>query len=184
MIRGLAILLAAASAPFCAAAALAQSAAPDPAALDLARLLLSRDETLYGEIDTSDIEADIANRLLAPGEYCDNRQTECQSAAHTAAQQFAPTFRQAERARREQITAYLISDNLRPEELARVAQYLRGGEGGRLLDMLAMLRDPDRSRARRRELERMLQRSMPDVLTAARARFRQLTRNMPQPAPR
>jgi hypothetical protein len=162
----------------------AQTAAPDPAALDLARLLLSRDETLYGEIDTGDLEADIANRLLAPGDVCDTRQTECQSAAHEAARQFAPTFRQSERARREQITAYLISDNLRPDELARVSQYLRGDEGGRLLNMLAMLRDPDRTRARRRELERQLERTMPDVLGAARARFRRLTRDMPQPAPR
>ena len=65
-----------------------------------------------------------------------------------------------------------------------MAQYLRGDEGGRLLNMLAMLRNPDRIRTRRRELERMLERTMPDVLGAARARFRQLTRNMPRPAPR
>ncbi|HST35588.1 MAG TPA: hypothetical protein VLK25_03035 [Allosphingosinicella sp.] len=182
MLRHLAVLIAAAALP--CAAAFAQTAAPDPAALDLARLLLSRDDTLYGEIDTGDIEADIANRLLAPGDICDSRQTECQSAAHSAARQFAPTFRQAERARREQVFAYLIAESLRPDELARAAQYLRSDEGNRLLGMLAMLRDPDRTRTRRRELERTLELRIPDVLAAARARFRSLTRNMPTPAPR
>lgn len=182
MIGRLAVLIAAAALP--CGGAFAQTAAPDPAALDLARLLLSRDETLYGEIDTGDIQNDIANRLLALRESCDSRATECQSAAHEAARQFAPSFRQSERARREQITAYLIADDLRPDELARLAQYLRSDEGGRLLDMLASLRDPERTRARRRELERMLQRTTPDVFAAARARFRQLARNLPQPAPR
>lgn len=182
MIRHLALLIAAAALP--CGGAFAQAAPPDPAALDLARLMMSRDDTLYGEIDTGDLENDIANRLLTPGDICDNRQTECQTAAHMAARQFAPTFRQSERARREQLTAYLIADTLHPDELARVSQYLRSGEGGRLLDMLAMLRDPDRTRARRRELERQLERTMPDVLGAARARFRRLARNLPQPAPR
>jgi len=182
MIGRLAVLIAAAALP--CGAAFAQAAAPDPAALDLARLLLSRDETLYGEIDIGDIQNDIANRLLALREFCDNRLIECQNAAQDAARQFAPTFRESERARREQITAYLIADNLRPDELARLAQYLRGDEGGRFLDMLALLRDPDRTRARRRELERTVQRTLPDVFGAARARFRQLARNLPRPAPR
>lgn len=165
-------------------ALLAQPVAPDPAALDLARLLMSRDETLYDDIDTGDIETNIANQLLAPGDICDNRRTECQGAAHAAARQFAPTFRQSERTRRELITAYLISDNLRSDELARVTQYLRSDEGSRLLTTLALLRDRRRTRERRRELERVLERTTPDVLGAARARFRQLARNMAQPAPR
>lgn len=179
--KRLAALLIAAALP---AAPLSAQTAPDPGALDLARLLMSRDDTLYGDIDTGDIQTNIANQLLAPGDVCDNRRTECQSAAHAAAQQFAPAFRQSERARREVLTAYLISDTLRPGELARVGQYLRSDEGDRLLAMLAMLRDPQRTRTRRRELERTLDRTVPNVLAAARARFRQLTRNMAQPAPR
>ena len=68
--------------------------------------------------------------------------------------------------------------------MARLAQYLRTDEGGRLLATLALLRDPERTERRRRELERGLERTTPDAMIAARAQFRQLTRNLPREAPR
>lgn len=178
MIRGLAILLAISAAP-----ALAQGVAPDPAALDLARLLMTRDETLYDDSDTTRIQARIENQLLASDGACNPFQSECRGAATDVARQFVPAYRQSERTRREQVTAYLISDNLRPDEMARLSTYLRSDEGTRLLTTLAMLRDPDRSERRRREIERNLDRTAPDAMAAARAQFRQRTRNLPRNIP-
>lgn len=176
------IVMAAAALPLAPLAA--QQGAPDPAALELARLLMSRDETLYADSDTSRIQARIENQLLAMDGACNPFQSACRGAATQVAQQFAPAYRQSERARLEQITAFLIADNLRPEEMARLAQYLRTDEGSRLLATLALLRDPERTERRRRELERSIERTTPDAIVAARARFRQLTRNLPREAPR
>ncbi len=157
----------------------------DPAALDLARVLMSRDQTLYGDSDGSRIQSRIENLLLAEQGACNAFLPACRAAATAAAQRYAPAFRQSERARLERITAYLLSDMLRPEEMARFAQFLRGEEGGRLLAAVAMLRqDDDRVQRRRRELERMLERTMPGAMADARAEFRRLSRNLPRAAPR
>ena len=181
MIGRLAVLIAAAALP--CGAAFAQAAAPDPAALDLARLLMARDETLYDDGDTSRIQARIENQLLASEGACNPFQSECRGAATQVAREFAPAFRQSERARSEQITALLIADHLSGEELTRTLQYLRGDDGGRLLGLLTMLRDPELTQRRRRELERGVERTTPDAMVAARAQFRRLTRNL-RPAPR
>lgn len=182
MIRGLAALL-------IAGLALLPAAAPaqpplDPAALELARVLLSRDETLYGDADLTRFQARIENLLLAQEGACNAFQPACRAAATLVAREHAPAYRLAERARTERITAYLLADTLRPEEMVRIAQYLRGDEGRRLLDALALLREPDRTERRRRELERSLARASPDALGSARASFRQRTRNLARPAPR
>jgi len=181
MIRFFAMLVAAAL-PLTPLAA--QNAAPDPAALELARLLMTRDETLYNDSDTSRIQARIENQLLASEGACNAFNSQCRGAATQVALQYAPAYRQAERVRRELVTAYLISDNLRPEEMTRIAQYLRSDEGNRLLTTLALLRDPERTERRRREIERSIERTTPDAMAAARIQFRRLTRNLPREAPR
>lgn len=155
-------------------------AAPDPAALDLARVLVARDPSLYDDADIVRIQARIERALTGANDGCDPSHSECRAAAADVAREFAPAYREAERARTERITAFLLADMLRPEEMARIAQYLRSAEGGRFLDAWALLRDRDRSRQRRRELERQLDRTIPDALAAARARFRQRTRNLPR----
>lgn len=177
----LAVFLIAAAMPL---APLAAQPAPDPAALDLARLLMARDETLYDDADTSRIQARIENQLLASEGACNAFNSQCRGMATAVARDFAPAYRQSERARRELVTAYLIADNFRPEEMARLAQYLRTDEGGRLLTTLALLRDPERTERRRREIERSIERTTPDAMIAARARFLRLTRNLPREAPR
>ena len=157
----------------------------DPAALELARVLMQRDETLYDDADLSRIQSRIENLLLSEQGACNAFVPACRAAATAAAQQYLPAFRQSERDRRERITAYLLSDALRPAEMARFAQYLRGEEGGRLLGALAMLRrDDDRVQRRRRELERMLERTTPGAIADARAEFRRRSRNIPRAAPR
>lgn len=176
----LALLLAAAL-PLSAAPA--QPAAPDPAALDLARVLMARDESLYADADLGRFQARIENGLLASEGACNSFVPACRSAAAAVAREFAPAVRRSERERTERITALLLADALRPDEMARIAQYARSEEGGRFLAALALLR-PDRSERRRRELERSLDRARGDMLAAARARFRQATRNLPSAPPR
>jgi hypothetical protein len=181
MIRRLALLLVAGFA--LPRAALAQPAL-DPAALDLARVLLSRDETLYDDGDLRPFQARIENRLLASEGACNAFVPECRAAATQVAREYAPAYRRLERERTERITAYLLADTLRPDEMVRIGQYLRGDEGRRFLDALALLREPERTEQRRRELERSLARTGGDTLAAARASFRQRTRNLARPAPR
>ena len=157
----------------------------DPAALELARVLMQRDQSLYDDADTARLQARIENLLLAEPGACNAFVPACRGAATEAARQFAPAFRQEERARRERITAYLLADQLQPAEMARFAQYLSGEEGGRLLAAVAMLRqDDERVQRRRRELERMLERTMPGAMADARADFRRRSRNIPRAAPR
>ena len=157
----------------------------DPAALDLARVLMQRDPTLYDDADASRIQSRIENLLLAEPGACNAFVPACRAAATEAAQQYAPAFRQEERLRRERITAYLLSDMLRPAEMARFARYLQSEEGSRLLAAVAMLRqDDDRVQRRRRELERMLERTTPGAMADARAEFRRRSRNIPRAAPR
>ena len=105
----------------------------DPAALELARVLMQRDQSLYDDADTARLQARIENQLLAEPGACNAFVPACRGAATEAARQFAPAFRQEERARRERITAYLLADQLQPAEMARFAQFLSGEEGGRLL---------------------------------------------------
>lgn len=164
-------------------AALAQPA-PDPAALELARILMARDESLYSDGDQGRARQQIQEALLASPGACNPYLDECQAAASVVAREFAPNFRQSERVRAERITAYLLADTLRPEEMARIARYLSGEEGGKLLGALALLRQPERTERRRRELDRLVPRTGLGSLDAARARFRHLTRNTPRPAPR
>jgi len=169
---------------FVMAPVFAQSPPPlDPAALDLARLLLERDETIRGEEDLGAIRVRIAEQLLASN-TCDPGVPDCRNLAATVAREFAEDYRESERVRHQRITAYLIADRLSPAQMAHVAQYLRGDEGAALLETLAMLREPERSQRRRREIERTLERTVPRASAAALAQFRQRARNVPAARPR
>lgn len=166
------------------APALAQRAPPlDPAALDLARLLLERDETIRGEEDLGSIRARIAEELLASN-ACDPGVLDCRNLASEVAREFAAGYRESERTRHERITAYLIADRLQPAQMVHVAQYLRSGEGVALLETLAMLREPERTERRRREIERTLERTVPRASVAALAQFRERSRYLPRARPR
>jgi len=184
MIRRLAFLFIAGIALPLSSASAQRPPPLDPAALDLARVLLSRDEGLYGDGDLRRFQARLENSLLASDGACNPFVAECRAAATVVAREFAPAYRQSEREKLERITAYLLADSLRPDEMARSAQYLRTEEGRRFLDAVTLLRDSGRTERRRRELETMLGRANTDGLAAARARFRQRTRNLPAPAPR
>jgi|GEM_PF-3994019 len=178
----IALFIAAAILPL--APALGQPASPDPAALELARLLMARDETLYDDASASRMLSRLENRLLESPGACNPSSSDCRAEAAAVAQEFAPTFRQSQREREEVITAYLIADRLQPEQARRTVQYLRSEEGGRLLDTLAALRQPETTRRRRRELDRAVAATAPDAFPRAHALFLQRTRNMPRPAPR
>ena len=165
-----------------AASAQAPSAAPDPAALDLARLLMNRDQSLYDDADLTRFRVRIETALLESEGGCNPSSSECQAAAAAVAAQFAPALRQTQRERSERLTAALLARRMGPEEMAHVAAWLRSDEGRHFIDAWGALRDPDSVRERR-ELRDPAQ-SAPAIMNPARALFRQRSRNLPQPAPR
>lgn len=156
----------------------------DPAALELARVLMRRDPSLYGDADLNRARARIENLLLAEPGACNSFVPACRAAATAAAERYAPAFRDSERERQERINAYLLQDTLRPGEMARFAAFLATEEGARLFGAIAMLRDGARSDRRRRELSRDIERTTPGALAEARVLFRQRSRNLPGAPPR
>jgi len=174
------LLIAAAAAPVRAAA----QPPLDPAALDLARVLMSQDRSLDADADLPSVRGRIENILLREPGACNPSLSDCRLAAASAVERFAPAFQQEERARQVRINAYLLADSLRPEEMARFAAFLRSEEGTRLVMALGLLRDNDRTGRRRRELERMMERTTPAALAQARAEFRRQSRNIPAAPPR
>ena len=168
------------------AAATAQppAAVPDPAALDLARLLMSRDQSLYDDADLGRFRSRLQNGLLGAEGTCNARSSECQAAAAEIAAQYAPALRQDYRAQSERLTASQLAAILSHAEMADVAAWLRGAEGRHFLDAWAALRDPDHVRQRRRLLDGDLAQVSPAIFNRARALFRERSRNLPQPAPR
>lgn len=169
-----------------AAAPLAAFAQPplDPAALELARVLMTQDDSLEGDSDIGSVRARIENILLGEAGTCNPSLADCRMAAAAAVERFAPAFMQEERERRVRINAYLLADVLQPAEMVRFAQFLRSAEGSRLVMALGLLRNRDRTARRRRELERTLERTTPAALAEARADFRRRARNIPRAAPR
>jgi hypothetical protein len=165
-----------------AASAQTPSAAADPAALDLARLLMSRDQSLYDDADLGRFRVRIANALLGTDSTCSPANTDCQALAAEIAAQFAPALRQSQRERSERLTAAMLARRMSPGEMVHVAAWLRSDEGRHFIDAWGSLRDPDSVRERR-ELRDPAQ-SAPAIMTPARALFRQRSRNLPQPAPR
>src|SRR5437868_4470863 len=156
----------------------------DPAALDLARVLMAQDASLYRDTDLGSVRGRIERILIEEPGACNPTLADCRMAASSAVEQFAPAFQQEERVRQERINAYLLADNLRPEEMAHFAQYLRSAEGARLVLALGLLHDNDRTGRRRREVERMMERNVPAAIAQARAEFRRLSRNLPVAPPR
>ena len=156
---------------------------PDPAALDLARLLMSRDEGLYDDADLGRFRVRIESALLASEGSCDPANNECQGAAAAVAAQYAPALRLSHREAAERIAAGQLAALIPPGETARIAGWLRSGEGMHFLAAWEALRDP-RAARRRRELQDDFARSAPGIFSRARALFRQRTANLPRPAPR
>jgi len=169
-----------------AAAPLPASAQPplDPAALDLARVLMTQDDSLDGDADIGSVRNRIENILFSEPGACNPSLPDCRSAAAEAINRFAPAFMQEERERRVRINAWLLADVLQPDEMARFAQFLRSPEGSRLVTALSVLRGTDRTARRRRELERSVARTPPAALAGARAEFRRLSRYIPAAPPR
>jgi hypothetical protein len=167
-----------------AASAQTSAARPDPAAFDLAHLLMQRDETLYDDADLVRFRARIEAALLASEGSCDPRNSECLAAAREVADQYAPALRENHRGRSEGLVAATLAATLRLEEMIRIAAWLRSDEGGHFLAAWASLRDPELARQRRRALQGDLARTATGIFNTARASFGQRIRNIPQAAPR
>jgi len=166
-----------------AASAQTPAAEPDPPALALARLLMSRDERLYDDADLGRFRVRIETALLASEGSCDPANNECQGAAAAVAAEYAPALRLRHRDAVERLAADQLAARMQPEEMARIAAWLRSSDGAHLLDAWEALRDP-RAIRRRRELQADFARSAPGIFARARALFRQRTVNLPRAAPR
>ncbi len=166
-----------------AGAANAQPAAPPATAVDLARLLMQRDETLYGEADGSRHVLRLREALLQSPGACNSALPDCVGAAEVVARRYGDVFRAAERARAELLVAGFIAERMSADEAARLLALLRSAEGERLLALLAALRDPRHMDRRRREAARMGS-DVSGPLAQARAEFRSATRNIPTAPPR
>ena len=184
MIARLAMFLIAMTLIVPAASAQTPAAASDPAALDLARLVMGRDQSLYDDADLGRFQARIEAALLASEGSCNPSLTDCQAAAAEVAAQYAPALRQNHRERSELLTAATLAATLRPEEMIRIAAWLRSDEGGHFLAAWAALRDPEPARQRRRALQGDLARNAPAIFNPARALFGQRIRDIPRAPPR
>jgi len=160
------------------------AAAPDPAALELARLLMQRDETLFDDADMSRFRIRIEAALLSSEGTCTPSLVDCQAEARGVADQFAPALRQIHRESTERMIADALAARLGPEEMTRISAWLRSDEGGHFLAAWAALRDPDAIQQRRRALQGDLARSVPAIFNPAHALFLQRSRNLPHAAPR
>lgn len=156
----------------------------DPAALELARVLMTQDDSLEGDSDIGSVRARVENILLGEAGACNPSLADCRMAAAAAVERHAEAFMREERERRVRINAYLLAEALRPDEMTRYAQFLRSPEGARLVMAIGLLRNNDRTARRRRELERTLARTTPAALADARADFRRRARNIPSAPPR
>jgi hypothetical protein len=164
-------------------AAGAQPPTPSEPGLDLARLLMQRDETLYDDADGGRLVGQLREALLATPGGCNPFLADCRAAAEAVARRYAPDFRTAERARAEAIMARWIAARMSGEEAARVAALLRSADGERLLALLGALRAPREIERRRRELAR----GDVDInrpLAEARRVFANDTRGIPRAPPR
>jgi hypothetical protein len=158
------------------------AAAVDPAALDLARLLMSRDPSLYDDADLGRFRSRLQTVLLGSEGTCAPSNTECQALAGEIAAQYAPALRQAQRDRSERLTAATLAGTMSVDEMIHVAAWLRSEEGRHFIDAWGSLRDSDHVRERR--ALRDPAQSAPAIFNPARALFRQRSVNLPQPAPR
>lgn len=157
-------------------------AASDPT-LDLARLLMQGDETLYGDADGDRLVGQLREALLATPGGCNPFLADCRAAAEAVARRYAPAFRTAERARAEAIMARWIAARMNGVEAARVGALLRSADGDRLLALLGALRAPREIDRRRRELARG-DVDINRALAEARRAFASDTRDIARAPPR
>lgn len=160
-----------------------QPSPPPEPAIDLARLLMQRDETLYDDADGTRLITQLREALLATPGGCNPFLADCRAAAETIARRYAADFRAAERARAETIMGRWIAARMSGAEAARVGALLRSEDGDRLLALMGGLRAAREVERRRRELSR----SETDInrpLADARAVFRSETRDIPRAPPR
>lgn len=164
-------------------AAGAQPSPPSEPTLDLARLLMQRDETLYDDADGARLVNQLREALLGTPGGCNPFLVDCRTAAEAVARRYGPDFRTAERARAEAIMARWIAARMSAAEAAQVAALLRSADGDRLLALLGALRAPREVERRQRELSRA-DADLNRPLAEARAVFRDETRDIPRAPPR
>lgn len=184
-VRGRLFLLCAASLlPWTAAGAQPLAPDPDPAALEVARLILAATPIAVRPVDVALEERTLEFSLLyvrADYRPCDRANPECQAAARSVAREFAPLMNQGGERLRERILAYQLADRLRPEQLRGMGAFFRTADGRAFVEAWRTLwQAPAPSRERREEIERQAQVGQPSPYRDAVRRFRDLTAHLPR----
>lgn len=182
--RGRFFLLCAASLlPWTAAGAQPLPPDPDPAALEVARLILAATPIAIPSADVALEERTLEFSLLyVRPDYrpCDRANPECQAAARSVAREFAPLMNRGGQRLRERILAYQLADRLRPEQLRGMAAFFGSADGRAFVEAWRTLWAAPPSRERREEIERRAHAGQPEPYRDAIRRFRELTAHLPR----
>lgn len=182
MMRGLALLLlAGVAASASAGRAQPLPSDPDPAAIEVARIMIA---SIPRRPVASDTEAErgIEGALLsvlASEPPCDRNNAECRAAAQAIARQFAPAVSRRDRELRERMMAYALMDSLRPDQLGRLAATLRTEEGRLFIEAWTSLLT-GRAPRRQDEIECRAHERLPNPYAEAHILFRQRTAHLPR----
>jgi len=183
MRRRLLLLCAASLLPWTAAGAQPLPPDPDPAALEVARLILASTPIVTRPVDVANEERALERTLLHVGlehRPCDRANPECLAAARSVAREFAPLMNQGGERRRERLLAYQLADRLRPAQLANMAAFFRSADGRAFVEAWRMLWQAGSSRERLEEIERQASVGQPSPWRDAVRRFRELTAHLPR----
>lgn len=156
---------------------------PDPAAVEVARIMIASIPRPRVHV-SSDAEEErrIEESLLsalAPERPCDRNNGECRAAAQAIARQFAPAVTRRDRELGERMMAYALMDALRPDQLGRLAATLRT-EDGRLFIQAWNSLWTGRAPQRQDEIDCRARERLPNPYAEARILFRQRTAHLPR----
>lgn len=181
--KGLALLLLSIAAFSSAGRAQPLPPDPDPAAVEVARIMIASiphpRARVSGDAEEERRIEETLLSVLTPERPCDRNNEECRAAAQAIARQFAPAASRRGREVRERITAYALMDVLRPDQLGRLAASLRTEEGRLFIEAWNSLWN-GRAPQRQDEIECRARERGPNPDADARALFRQRTAHLPR----
>jgi hypothetical protein len=182
--RGRAFLLLTASLfPWTAAGAQPLPPDPDPAALEVARLILAATPFTTRPVDVANEQRMLEFSLLAVrADYrpCDRANPECLAAARSVSREFGPLMNQGGERLRERILAYTLADRLPPEQLHRMSAFFSTPDGRAFVEAWRTLWQAAPSRERMRQIELQAQVGQPSPFQDAIRRFSELTADLPR----
>ena len=165
-----------------AAAQPSVAADPDPAAVEVARLLLTalpRAQSTDAEVTREQQRLEETFLNVRYPDACDRTNADCLAAARAVAREYAPAIVRRLQMQRERELAYGLMGRLSPEQLARLATFFRSADGHVFADAWGALWRPA-SPEQRRVIECRAQAGLPEPWAEARRSFRERTASLPR----